>query len=330
MRNTRRLILIHVTGAIFFLLVPILISPDLTSPELFKITPFQIDFITYVLLLLFFYLNFFILIPQFYFKNRKLIYIIAIVISYAAVAYLPLPITNNSISFYGPNFPYYLGHCLFKFLSVFIFSLMIKINNKLKQAEKDKLNAELSFLKAQINPHFLFNTLNSIYSLAITEKANETSAGIIKLSDMMRYISSATEKHTVALTKELNYITNYIELQKKRFGDTVRITYAVTGDTVGKEIVPLILISFVENAFKHGINSEEDSVIEISIHIRETILELEVFNNKVKVLHEEELASGLGITNTKNRLQLVYPEKHTLKIDNTMKNFSVQLKLNLQ
>jgi LytS/YehU family sensor histidine kinase len=134
----------------------------------------------------------------------------------------------------------------------------------------------------------------------------------------------------VALTKELNYITNYIELQKKRFGDTVSITYSITGDTEGKEIVPLILISFVENAFKHGINSEEDSVIEINIHVKETILELEVFNNKVKVLHEEELASGLGIANTKNRLQLVYPEKHTLKIDNTMKDFSVQLKLNLQ
>jgi hypothetical protein len=330
MRNKLQLILIHVTGAILFLLVPILISPDITSPELFKITPFQIDFTSYALLLLFFYFHFYILIPKFYFKKRKFIYIVAILLSYAVVAYLPLPITHNSIAFYGSNFPYYLGHCLFKFLSVFIFSLMIKINNKWKQAEKDKLNAELSFLKAQINPHFLFNTLNSIYSLAITERANETAAGIIKLSDMMRYISSATEKHVVALTKELNYITNYIELQKKRFGDTVRISYSVNGTAEGKEIVPLILISFVENAFKHGINSEEDSVIEINIQIEKTALELNVFNNKVKVLHEEELASGLGIANTRNRLQLVYPDKHTLKIENTMKNFSVQLKLILQ
>lgn len=330
MRNKLRLTLIHFTGAVFFLLVPIIISPDIASPELFKITPFQIDFTTYVLLLLFFYLNFFVLIPQFYFKKGKIIYIVAIIICYMLVAYLPLPLTRNTYHFYGSNFPYYLGHCLFKFLSVFIFSLMIKINNKLKQAEKDKLNAELSFLKAQINPHFLFNTLNSIYSLAITERANETSAGIIKLSDMMRYISSATDKHMVALSKELNYITNYIELQKKRFGDTVKITYSINGDATGKEIVPLILISFVENAFKHGINSEEDSVIEINIHIKETTLELEVFNNKVKVLHEEELASGLGIANTRNRLQLVYPEKHTLKIENTTKNFSVQLKLILQ
>jgi hypothetical protein len=330
MRNKLQLILIHVTGAILFLLVPILISPDLSNPDLFKITPFQIDFCSYALLLLFFYLNFYILIPQFYFKKRKFIFVATIVLSYAVVSYLPLPLTQNSIAFYGSNFPYYLGHILFKFLSVFIFSLIIKINNKWKQAEKDKLNAELSFLKAQINPHFLFNTLNSIYSLAITERANETSAGIIKLSDMMRYISSATDKHTVALTKELNYITNYIELQKKRFGDTVNITYSINGNEEGKEIVPLILISFVENAFKHGINSEEDSLIDIHIQVKEKSLELNVFNNKVKVLHEEELASGLGISNTKNRLQLVYPNKHTLKIENMTKYFSVQLKLTLQ
>jgi sensor histidine kinase YesM len=330
MRNKLRLILIHVTGAILFLLVPILISPDLNNPDLFRIIPFRIDFISYALLLVFFYLHFFILIPQFYFKEKKLSYIVAVVLSYAAVAYLPLPLIHLSYAFYGSNFPYYLGHSLFKFLSVFIFSLMIKINNKLKQAEKDKLNAELSFLKAQVNPHFLFNTLNSIYSLAITEKAKETSAGIIKLSGMMRYISSATEKDMVVLSKELNYITNYIELQKKRFGHTVKITYSINGDAEGKEIVPLILISFVENAFKHGINSEEDSVIEIHIHIKDTTLELNVFNNKVNVLHEEELASGLGIVNTKNRLQLVYPDKHTLKIENTVKFFSVHLKLILQ
>ncbi len=330
MLNKLRLILIHVTGAIIFLLVPIIISPDLTSPVLFSITPFQIEFFSYALLLLFFYLNFFVLIPQFYFRNKKFIFVAAIIFSYCMVSYMPLVITKNSFRFYGVNFPYYLGGILFKFLAVLIFSLTIKINNKWKQAEKEKLNAELSFLKAQINPHFLFNTLNSIYSLSIVENAKETSAGITKLSDMMRYISSATDKHVVPLIKELNYISNYIELQKKRFGETVEIAYSIKGNTEGKEIVPLILISFVENAFKHGINPEENSYIEISIEIKETELELRVFNNKVHVQHEEELASGLGIANTKNRLKLVYADKHMLKIDNTAKDFSVQLKLTLQ
>lgn len=330
MGSKLRLILIQITGTIIFLLVPILISPDINDPTLFKIVFFQIDFISYILLILFFYINFYILIPQFYFRKRHFLFISTVVFCFIAVAYLPLVFAQKSYTFYGNHFPYYLGGILFKFISVFVFSMMIKINNKWKQAEKEKLNAELAFLKAQIDSHFLFNTLNGIYSLAIEEKAMETSEGIIKLSNMMRYISNATNKHLIPLEKELNYISNYVELQKKRFGDTVRILYSKNGNTDGKEIVPLILISFIENAFKHGINSEEDSFIDIHIEIKEKKLELKVFNHKVNVMPEEHLASGLGITNAKNRLQLVYADKHNLKIENTSKWFSVQLKLILE
>jgi sensor histidine kinase YesM len=106
---------------------------------------------------------------------------------------------------------------MFKFLSVFIFSILIKTNNKWKYAEQKKLNAELSFLKAQINPHFLFNTLNSIYSTAITENAKNTSTAVVKLSALMRYITSVSNQQFVPLSKELEYIRNYIDLQKIAF-----------------------------------------------------------------------------------------------------------------
>lgn len=329
-KNKLRLILIQVSGAVLFLLLPILISPDLTNPVLFKVTPFQIDFISYALLLIFFYINFFVLIPQFYFRKKYKGFVMWIFLSYAVVAYLPILITQNTYVLYGKYFPYYLGQSLFKFLSVFIFSLLIKVSNKWKKAEEDRKNAELSFLKAQVNPHFLFNTLNGIYSQAISENAKETSAGIIKLSDMMRYISNASIQKFVSLEKELNYIRSYIELQKNRFGDTVKIFYSVNGIADGKQIAPLILISFVENAFKHGVNPEEDSDINIIVTIRETSLEMEVVNNKVTIMHKEDLTSGIGIDNTSNRLKLIYPDKHKLDIEDKVKEFCVRLKIILQ
>lgn len=329
-KNKLRLILIQISGAILFLSLPILISPDFTNPTLFKITPFQIDFVSYVLLLIFFYINTYVWIPQFYFKKRYTVFVVCNLLSYAFVAIVPIIIVQDTDAWYGKYFPYYMGQSFFKFLSVFIFSLLLKVNDKWKKAEEEKQNAEISFLKAQVNPHFLFNTLNSIYSQAIMEGANETATGIVKLSDMMRYISSVSTQKIVALTKELNYIQNYVDLQKNRFGDTIRISYTVSGNVEDKQITPLILISFIENAFKHGVNPEEDSCIEISIQVHDTELELRVFNKKVNIVYKEEFNSGLGLENTSNRLKLIYPDKHMLKIENTAKEFSVRLKIMLQ
>ena len=341
MKSKYRQILIHVTGCLIFLSLPILFSPDLTnSVSLFKIPPFQRDFISYICLILFFYINFYILLPRFYFSQRYFAYIIFILFSYAVVTFIPTLLIsgNNDLSvvpkeyFVHRNnfFLFYLSQHFFKFLIVLVFSLLLKINERWKQAEKEKLNTELSFLKAQINPHFLFNTLNSIYSLAITEKATGTSSAIVKLSGMMRYVISETNENFVSLSKEINYISNYIDLQKNRFENTVKINYSVTGTVEGKQIAPLILIQFVENAFKHGVNAEENSFIEISIVIKETELDMAVFNNKVTALHDGNSAGGLGIENTKTRLQLLYPGKHLLTIKNNSEDFSVLLNINLQ
>lgn len=219
---------------------------------------------------------------------------------------------------------------MFKFLSVFIFSILIKTNNKWKYAEQKKINAELSFLKAQINPHFLFNTLNSIYSTAITENAKNTSTAVVKLSALLRYITSVTDKQFVPLSKELAYIGNYIDLQKNRFQDTIQLTYTVEGEITDQQIVPLILIAFIENAFKHGVNPEEESFIHISIVVKEATLTFNIRNNKVNQTQELELSSGLGIDNTKKRLQLIYPNKHLLQIDNTAKQFAVSLTIQIR
>jgi LytS/YehU family sensor histidine kinase len=221
-----------------------------------------------------------------------------------------------------------VSHQVFLFLAVFFFSLILRISNRWRQSEREKLNAELSYLKAQINPHFLFNTLNSIYSLAI-EKSDQTPAAIVKLSGMMRYVISDAGHHLVSLSKEIEYLHNYIELQKVRFGNAVSLSFKVTGVYAGEQIAPLILISFVENAFKHGINAAEDSDIRIEINITSHQLHFTSFNNKVTIQKMPEDRGGLGIDNTKKRLELLYPGRHTLEITDDPLYFSVSLLLQL-
>ena len=217
---------------------------------------------------------------------------------------------------------------VFPFLLMIFFSLMIRINDRLKQTEKEKTMATLSYLKAQINPHFLFNTLNSIYSLAI-EKSDYTATAIVKLSGMMRYVISETNSDFVSLDKEITYITDYIDLQKVRLGNTINLSFSIKGSYAGKQIAPFILIPFVENAFKHGVNPEENSSIVISIEIKENEIILIVNNNKVNINKSKEIESGLGIRNTRNRLQLLYPANHSLIINDDNKEFKVYLQISI-
>lgn len=221
-----------------------------------------------------------------------------------------------------------VGHQLFLFLAVFFFSLILKINNRWKQAEQEKLNAELSYLKAQINPHFLFNILNNIYSLSI-EKSDEAPTAVIKLSGMMRYVLQDAGHHLVPLSREIDYMKDYITLQRIRFGATLPLILEVLGLPSGQLVPPLILISFVENAFKYGINASEDADIRISLQISETELHFNVFNKKVTFHEMPAAGSGLGIENTKKRLQLLYPGRHQLEIRDETNQFNVSLLLQL-
>ena len=315
--------------------------------NIFKIVPFQRDFLAYILLLLFFYLNYYMLIPKLYFRKKYLGFALLVVLSYIIIAVLPSVLIMRhgfsiapSVPLLHENFlrphnmipsPFFhnpFRQFFFQFLIVLIFSLMLKINNRLKLAEKQKVTAELSYLKAQINPHFLFNTLNSIYSLAI-EKSDYTATAVVKLSGMMRYVISEASNKYVPLEKEISYLSDYIELQKIRLDDTIKLDYSVLGDTTEKVIAPLVLISFIENAFKYGVNAEENSDIRIHINISKAYLHLRVLNNKVHVYQNGVKKSGVGIENTKHRLQLLYPGNHKLTIKDTKDDFSVLLSLYL-
>lgn len=339
-------ILLHVLGCIGFLLIPILFSPEFSSSgKLFSIPPFQRDFVTYLLLIIFFYVNFFILVPDLY-LNKKYIYFFVLVFGcYLVVQFFPnilfpgrgihpppmQPGGHNGGHHPPPNGPplIAMANRFFQFLAVMIFSMLLRISDRWKQVEKEKLSAELSYLKAQINPHFLFNTLNSIYSLAI-QRSDETPAAVIKLSEMMRYVTTEAHNDFVSLEKELNYVRNYIELQKIRLGNTVKINYTSEGIILNKQITPLVLIPFVENAFKYGVNPEEECYINIKIVVTENVLIFQATNKKVEIDFSKESESGYGIRNATQRLEHSYPGKHKLKIKDEQNEYSVSLLITLE
>jgi len=344
-------ILIHVLCWLVFLTLPVLMGPSLPGSweELFNPSATK-DFVTFLLMIGFFYLNYLVIIPKFYFRKKYFYFILISLVCFAVTVLLPAYFLHCSLegskpSMHGPpdgpphHFPHHkhhifsffeMSHNMFLFFAIFFVSLTIKLRDIWKQSEKEKLSSELLYLKSQINPHFLFNTLNSIYSLSITEKAPLTSIAIVKLSGMMRYVTTEVSADFVSLEKEIEYISNFIELQKIRFGNTAEIKFSMKGNFTGKKIAPLILIPFVENVFKHGVNPEENSDIQISMDINGSELKLTTYNKKVKRVIDIESKSGLGIENTKQRIELMYPEKHILLIQDTAADFKLFLKLILQ
>ena len=194
------------------------------------------------------------------------------------------------------------------------------------RAEADKANAELSFLKAQINPHFLFNTLNNIYSLAVTNNAN-TADCIMKLSNIMRYVTDEAGEQYVPLQNELDCITNYTDLQRLRLSRKTSLEYEITGFVDMQQIAPLILMPFIENTFKHGVSNHDASEIIIRIDIKENSLQ---FFSQNKIFNgAKEGRNGIGISNTQKRLVHLYSGAHTLKIDAAGDIYTVWLKMDL-
>ena len=241
------------------------------------------------------------------------------------------PFPPDRIPESGPQpagLPSELNQTFFLTLAGFLMALALRVNSRWRETEQEKIQTELSYLKAQINPHFLFNTLNSIYSLAIIESP-PTADAIVNLSSFLRYVIQESQKNQVSLRNELDYIGQYLALQKLRLVDTAQIDFTVDGDANGKQIVPLLLISFIENAFKYGVSPEEPSAIQLAISIDGNELNCHVFNKKVRVFQPTAVASGIGLTNTKARLQLLYPERHRLIINDNSDSFTVDLSITL-
>ncbi|MDP5201502.1 sensor histidine kinase [Flavobacterium sp. DG2-3] len=225
----------------------------------------------------------------------------------------------------GPSFFYILVITI----SAIIRTLTEFYNNQQNKliAETHRTNTELIYLRKQTNPHFLFNSLNSIYSLA-HKKSDLVPDAIVTLSELMRYMLYETDNKTVALEKEVNYIQNYIELQKLRLNNIEDIVINVHGDTRNKFIEPLLLISFVENAFKYGTDYKGAAHVKIKILIMDNTLDFWIENTIENYVKDPE-NSGIGLVNIQSRLDLLYPNAHELTITQDNEYYRVHLNLKL-
>jgi two-component system, LytTR family, sensor kinase len=390
------IVLIHAAGWCLLFLLPLFFYPVRISTGGVLLR----QFIDKVFLVGFFYLNYYVLIPQFFEKKKRVTYFLLILLGFCI--YLtqhlfvrsqygnfnrPLPqfielsgrVSAGSgfiaardsyfTAMPGPG-PYAIGRSVaiedsshtvfmppFRIRETVLFGMprglvLISLNNTLssffllvlmggfirlafsfirnqnekKALENANLNAEVSLLKSQINPHFLFNTLNGLFSLAHA-KSDHTEHAILKLSDILRYVlyDSAIEK--IGLAKDIEYISNYIHLQRLRVSQKVTIQYDVQGNMEGLTIAPLLLITFIENAFKYGVSYMHPSTINIQITVFEETLTLVASNTVFE--NNTFGAGGIGLKNAKRRLDLLYPDKYLLDIVHD-RLYVTNLKINLK
>jgi LytS/YehU family sensor histidine kinase len=196
-----------------------------------------------------------------------------------------------------------------------------------KEEENERLKSELSFLRSQISPHFMFNVLNSIVSLS-RRKPEMVEPVVIKLSELMRYMIYETNDSKVSIDKEFNYLESYIELQRLRFGNDIKIDFKHQLNSIPSSIEPMLLIPFVENAFKHGVGMVENPSIEIELTDDRKALFFSV-SNKVSKQNSEKKDenSGIGLANVRRRLELLYPDKHELTIHEKADSYHIELKI---
>lgn len=228
---------------------------------------------------------------------------------------------------------YYLGVYFPALIMYMIKLLKEKFYKKreMEQLEKEKVSAELNFFKAQIHPHFLFNTLNNLYTLTL-KKSDQASDTVLKLSEMLDYMLYQCNDERVSIEKEIKLIRNYIDLEQLRYGDRLQLEFDHDIDNPNTRIAPLLLISLIENAFKHGASGAiSDPIIKIGITVKEEQLQFSIYNSKAKQEQNDDtdFKKGIGMSNTKRQLELVYPGKHDLEINEEDLSYHVKLHVDL-
>ena len=284
----------------------------------------------------FFYLNAGWLIPQFIYKRKYKEYAAILIAGYIIIMSFTWLMLFRLLG--QPNFNL-RGHILFNFFFFLFISAgstaycMIKDRTRAdrlgREKENENLKTELSLLRSQASPHFMFNVLNNMVALA-RKKSDLLEPSLLKFSSLMRYMLYEADEEKVALEKEIEYLHNYIDLQQQRFGKNVLIKVDLQKPGDNYEIEPMLLIPFVENAFKHGTGMMEDSQITIKLEAERDKMIFSV-QNKYDPLSIEikDKTSGIGLANVKRRLNLLYGNKHSLHIDRRDNWFIVSLQLNL-
>jgi sensor histidine kinase YesM len=334
--------LLHATAWILLFSLPYLLRPQNPNEPVRPKSPNEtinniIWFTGDVLLIGFFYLNALLIIPRLFYKKKYTLYTLAIFGSFTMYVMLlwvlKVFFTPADKSF---EFRKHVFFSTFIFLFILACSIAYKtIRDKIiadsqaKEKENEYLKTELSLLRSQVSPHFMFNVLNNMVALA-RKQSDLLEPSLIKLSSLMRYMLYETDEEKVSLEKETEYLQSYIDLQRQRFSKKVVINVNMQTTDKLYDIEPMLLIPFVENAFKHGTGMIEQAQIDIDLKAENNTLWFIVANKyDPSSVEVKDKASGIGLTNVQRRLDLLYPNHHTLQIVKENGKFIVSLQINL-
>jgi sensor histidine kinase YesM len=337
--------LLHLFFWAFLIALPILLGPNSnsTNPEEIRRSYFWIFYMTSftVINIPFFYLNTEILLPKLLRAKGVIIYLVTLISTIALMLWFHEAIFHWAFETFSPDNRGGGGggprrgalmRMIFQLLfyaaigtSYRLISDRMKEDEQTKEQENERLKSELSFLRSQISPHFMFNVLNSVVSLS-RRKPEMVEPVVVKLSELMRYMIYETNDSIVPISKELAYLESYIDLQKIRFGDDILINFKHEIGPKSSSIEPMLLIPFVENAFKHGVGFIENPTIKIELRDSINELTFHVANKKGSVLNEKkDESSGIGLANVKRRLELLYPANHKLAVKESDSDFEITL-----
>jgi sensor histidine kinase YesM len=329
-------IIIHFLFWFLTLLVGLLPLFTVTDPMIVRRSLIQEVFID-VFCVGAFYISYFF-VTNLLLKRKTLLFIVVFIIFVAVYSFIIISIYHPLIykliviknvipyawwylSMFSYNFVYALWGTMFRFTIDWF-----KTKQKQKELEKQNISSELALLRSQINPHFLFNTLNNINSF-VEREPEKASYGIVKLSEIMRYMLNQANTDKIPLDYEINYIKSYIDLQKLRVKDANYVSFAVHGATSDINIPPMLLMPFVENAFKHGKKHDVSPGIIIDLKIDNANLEFEVSNYIMPKYENAETEGGFGLKNILRRLELIYNDSYKLDIKNDNEMFVITLKI---
>jgi len=288
------------------------------------------------------YMNYFIFLPRFLESKKFGRYLLEFFIPFIVLMIIRVYLQRQMVDDYADDVKRYFYSNTFIIqagatsLFIVLFVAMLRFAKDWfefeahkKTIENEKLTAELSFLKEQINPHFLFNTLNNLYYLAYSQSPN-TAEVVAKLSQMMRYMIYDTNQSKVLLSKEIEYMQNYISLERLRLNNQIPIEFTTGGKYDDVWITPLILITFLENAFKHGVSSNNPQAwVKVRIQLHGNTCVYSVENSKSTTSKENGVKSGIGLLNVQRRLELSYPDQYTLEVQDLPDRYSIKLNLKL-
>ena len=336
-------VLLHSAAWVLLFSLPYLLKPPANPDEPVK-PEYEMTTVRFILfrigdlmLIGLFYLNALLLIPRLFYKKKYSLYIISLLASFAGyvLLYWLVTITLTPVD-KSLQFRRHLFFCTFIFIFIMACSIAYKVirdqiiaDNLAKEKENENLKTELSLLRSQVSPHFMFNVLNNMVALA-RKQSDLLEPSLIKLSSLMRYMLYETDEEKVSLEKETEYLESYIDLQRQRFSKKVIINVNMHPADKLYDIQPMLLIPFVENAFKHGTGLIEQPQIDIDLKAENNMLYFTVSNKYDPVSVEiKDKASGIGLVNVQRRLNLLYPHQHTLDIINKENSFVVSLQINL-